>query len=65
MKSRLLEQLRQEKAESLRRMSPEQRRQAFQTHMQLLNEVFLAGQKLHEREIAAATTPTKLPEEAS
>jgi hypothetical protein len=43
MKSRLAEQARQERQEQERRMTPEQRLQAFMHHCQLMTQLYLAG----------------------
>jgi hypothetical protein len=43
MKSRLAEQARQERLKQERRMTPEQRLQAFMHHSQLMTQLYLAG----------------------
>jgi hypothetical protein len=43
MKSRLAEQARQERLEQERRMTPEQRLQAFMHHSQLITQLYQAG----------------------
>ena len=44
MKSRLADQARQEQAELIRGMSPEQRLRAFMNHSRLVYELYAAGQ---------------------
>jgi hypothetical protein len=43
MKSRLAEQVRQERLKQERRMTREQRLQAFMNHSQLMTQLYLAG----------------------
>ncbi|MFI4890039.1 MAG: hypothetical protein ACHQIL_05855 [Steroidobacterales bacterium] len=56
MKSRLADQARQEQLDQVRRMTPEQRLQAFMRHSQLVTQLYLAGQAAAEAQVLPERT---------